>query len=147
MSNKKKQPSQVIGNYSKKLLQKTVTKLIEKVKELEQAQSAEDVSGFMALFDENAVWVNGAGTRLIGKKAIENFTKEVLPGAFSDGSSATYEIEHTMVLSPDLVLTAVRQTYFDHKGKVTSKGSPTYIWKQNDKQWPIISGQNTIVKN
>lgn len=114
-----------ISIYPKNISKETVTLFLEKVKELEQAQSAEDVSGFMALFDENAVWVNGVGTRLIGKKVIESFTEKVLSGAFSDGSSATYEIEHLTVLSPDLVLTAVRQTYFDHKGNVTSKGSPT----------------------
>ncbi|UII31466.1 SgcJ/EcaC family oxidoreductase [Fulvivirga ulvae] len=87
--------------------QEMITRLLNKVKELEQTQQAEDVSGFMALFDENAVWVNGAGTRLIGKEAIKKFTQQVLPGAFADGSSATYHVEHIVVLAPGIVLTAV----------------------------------------
>lgn len=127
--------------------QEMITALLNKVKELEQAQRAEDVAGFLALFDEHAVWVNGVGTRLIGKEVIKEFTQQVLPGAFADGSSATYNVEHIVVLAPDITLTAVRQTYFDSQGTVTSKGSPTYIWKHSNDQWVMVSGQNTVIKD
>ena len=40
--------------------------LIALVAEIERSQQQEDVDGFLALFDPAAVWVNGAGRRLIG---------------------------------------------------------------------------------
>jgi ketosteroid isomerase-like protein len=40
--------------------------LIQRVAELERSQQQEDVDGFLALFDEDAVWVTGGGIRLIG---------------------------------------------------------------------------------
>ena len=59
--------------------------LIERVSALERCQRQEDVDGFLDLFDEAAVWVNGAGRRLVGRDEIATFTRQVLPGAFAPG--------------------------------------------------------------
>ncbi|HEV3012508.1 MAG TPA: DUF4440 domain-containing protein [Actinomycetota bacterium] len=60
----------------------------------------------------------------------------------SDGS-VTYDVEHVLFISPDVVLTGVRQQYFDLDGHPTSAGLPSYVWRRTDGVWRIIAGQNT----
>ena len=62
-------------------------------------QQQEDVDGFLALFAPTAVWVDGAGRRLIGLDEIGAFTRSVLPGAMA-GISVTYEVEHVASSRP-----------------------------------------------
>ena len=121
-----------------------VTALIGRVADLERTQLEEDVDGFLALFDQGAVWVTGGGKRLIGLDAIAAFTRSVLPGAMTD-ASVTYEVEHIAMITPDVALTGVRQTSFDRAGQPTSRGLPTYIWKRAGAAWLIAAGQNTGV--
>lgn len=124
-----------------------VEELIARVAELERAQRTEDVDGFMALFDDHAVWVSGGGVRLIGRHTIAEFTKKVLPGAFIDGS-VRYEVEHIAFITPDVALTGVNQEYLATDGQPLSprqEGRPSYIWQRRDEQWLIVSGQNTAV--
>jgi len=64
--------------------QATIDALTARVAQLELAQREEDVEGFLALFDPQAVWVTGGGVRLVGSDAIAEFTRQVLPGAFSE---------------------------------------------------------------
>jgi uncharacterized protein (TIGR02246 family) len=121
--------------------------LVGLVAELERSQQQEDVEGFLALFAPAAVWVNGAGRRLIGLDEISEFTRAVLPGAMTDGS-VTYEVEHVAFVSPDIALTGVRQQYLDGEGKPLADdgaGSPTYLWSRADGTWKIVAGQNTAV--
>jgi uncharacterized protein (TIGR02246 family) len=119
-----------------------VEALVERVAELGRTQQQEDVQGFLSLFDPVAVWVTGGGQRLIGLDVISDFTRTVLPGAMSDGS-VTYDVEHVLFISPDVVLTGVRQQYFDLDGHPTSAGLPSYVWRRTDGVWRIIAGQNT----
>jgi uncharacterized protein (TIGR02246 family) len=117
------------------------------VTELERCQQQEDVDGFLALFAPAAVWVNGAGRRLIGLDEISDFTRRVLPGAMADGS-VTYEVEHIAFVTPDVALTGVRQQYLDGDGKPLAEegvGSPTYLWSRTGDTWKIVAGQNTAV--
>jgi len=121
--------------------------LIERVSTLERCQREEDVDGFLDLFDEAAVWVNGAGRRLIGRDEIAAFTREVLPGAFATGS-VNYEVQHILFIRSDVALTGVRQEYVDAKGHPAAEGafgSPSYVWRRNGDSWKIIAGQNTSV--
>jgi len=106
---------------------------------------AEDFGGFLSLFDEEAVWVTGGGMRLVGLDAIKKFTGAVLPGAFSDGSTVTYEVVHFWFLADDVVLTSVDQQYYHADGKAASAGRPTYVWRYRDGTWSIVAGQNTVV--
>jgi uncharacterized protein (TIGR02246 family) len=124
--------------------QADVTALIGRVAELERTQVSEDVGGFVALFDPGAVWVTGGGRRLIGLDPIAEFTRSVLPGAMADGS-VVYEVEHVLMIAPDVALTGVCQRYLDHGGRTTSAGLPTYVWKRSGETWLIVSGQNTGV--
>jgi uncharacterized protein (TIGR02246 family) len=121
--------------------------LVGLVAELERSQQQEDVDGFLALFAPAAVWVNGAGRRLIGLDEISEFTRAVLPGAMADGS-VTYEVEHVAFVTPDVALTGVRQQYLDGEGKplvADGAGSPTYLWSRAGGIWKIVAGQNTAV--
>jgi uncharacterized protein (TIGR02246 family) len=121
-----------------------VDALIVRVAELERTQQQEDVEGFLALFEPEAVWVTGGGRRLIGLDTIDVFTRSVLPGAMAEGS-VTYQVEHILLIAPDVVLTGVKQEYTDLQGKPTSAGLPTYVWRQRHGTWRIIAGQNSGV--
>ena len=118
-----------------------VAVLVSRVAELERTQQEEDVEGFLALFDTDAVWVTGGGRRLIGRDAIAAFTRTVLPGAMADGS-VTYEVEHILFIAPDVALTGVKQQYVDQEGKPTSAGLPSYVWRNRHGAWRIVAGQN-----
>lgn len=119
--------------------------LTARVAELQRTQMTEDVAGFLSLFDEEAVWVTGGGVRLVGLDAIKEFTGAVLPGAFSDGSTVTYEVVHVSSLAADVALTSVDQWYYDAGGEAVSAGRPTYVWRYRDGIWSIVAGQNTAV--
>jgi uncharacterized protein (TIGR02246 family) len=117
--------------------------LTARVADLERTQRAEDVEGFLALFDLQATWVTAGGQRLVGRDAIAEFTRQVLPGAFAEGS-VSYTVEVVETLAPDVVVTGVRQQYFDSDHKPTNAGSPTYVWRRTSGQWLIVVGQNTM---
>lgn len=124
--------------------------LVARVAELERVQLAEDVEGFLALFDEDAVWVTGGGMRLIGRDAIATFTRTVLPGwrRAAGDQSARYVVEHIRFITPDVALTAVNQEYLTADGEPLSprmEGRPTYTWQRRGSQWLIVAGQNTAV--
>ncbi|MGB7238833.1 MAG: SgcJ/EcaC family oxidoreductase, partial [Rhodococcus sp. (in: high G+C Gram-positive bacteria)] len=93
-----------------------VEELIAHVAELERAQRSEDVEGFLALFDDEAVWVSAGGVRLIGRDTIAGFTRKVLPGAFADGT-VRYDVEHIQFVTPDIALTGVNQEYLSADGQ------------------------------
>jgi uncharacterized protein (TIGR02246 family) len=127
-----------------------VAALVARVAELEQVQRAEDVEGFVALFDEDAVWVSAAGVRLVGRDAIAASTRALLPGAFSDGpvASVRYDVEHVRFITPDVALTGVDQEYLDLRGQPLSpprRGRPSYLWRRRAGRWLIAAGQNTSV--
>lgn len=124
---------------------KVVAEITQRVADLERTQRTEDVDSFMALFDTDAVWVTGGGRRLVGRDAIATFTRGVLPGAFSDGGSVSYTVDHILFISDEVVLTGVSQEYFDAQGKPAGSGLPTYIWRRAGDTWLIVSGQNTGV--
>jgi uncharacterized protein (TIGR02246 family) len=122
-----------------------VRALVNLVAELERCQQQEDVEGFLSLFDSAAVWVNGAGRRLIGRDTIAAFTRQVLPGAFANGS-VNYSVVHVAFLGPDIALTGVDQQYTDLEGRPSGgAGSPSYVWSRSRDTWRIVAGQNTAV--
>lgn len=123
-----------------------VAALIGRVAELERSQRTEDVEGFLALFEPDAVWVTGGGKRLIGLDVIADFTRQVLPGAMRDGS-VRYEVVHVTFIRPDIALTNVHQQYTDLDGNPADGmvGAPSYLWSKRDGLWRIAAGQNTTV--
>jgi uncharacterized protein (TIGR02246 family) len=125
-----------------------VDALLDHVARVQSTQRAEDVDGFMSLFHPRAIWVNGAGTRLIGRDSIAEFTRGALPGGMGDGSVG-YDVEHIEFISADIALTCVVQQYLDASGNPfdpASQGSPSYLWvRSSGNSWQIQSGQNTIV--
>jgi uncharacterized protein (TIGR02246 family) len=123
-----------------------VQTLIARVAELERTQLDEDVEGFVALFDTDAVWITGGGIRLVGRDAIADFTRQVLPGAMHDGS-VRYDVMHIAFIRPDVALTSVNQQYLtlDGQPKPGQAGRPSYVWSKTDGVWRIVTGQNTTV--
>jgi uncharacterized protein (TIGR02246 family) len=119
------------------------------VTELQRAQRAEDVDGFVALFHPDAVWVTAHGRRLVGRDAIAAFTAQVLPGAMQD-SAAVYEVEHVVEVRPDVAVVAVRQRPVTLDGAPIvdqAEGRPTYVLARDDGAWRIVAGQNTQVRD
>lgn len=116
--------------------------LAARVAEIERTQNEEDVDGFLALFAEEATWVTGDGHRLNGLAEISLFTASVLPGAFAEGS-VSYELELVRVITPEVAVTGVLQSYVDGSGTRTGVGAPTYVWQLVGGKWLIAVGQNT----
>jgi uncharacterized protein (TIGR02246 family) len=121
-----------------------VEALAARVAELERSQRQEDCQGFLALFDPAATWVTGGGRRLIGREAISEFTRQVLPGAFVDGS-VDYTVRVVSFISPHVALTGVDQQYVDGDNRPAGAGRPSYVWRRVDGDWLIVAGQNTAV--
>jgi uncharacterized protein (TIGR02246 family) len=124
-----------------------VSHLISAVAEVERSQRAEDVAAFLALFDQDAVWVTGGGQRLVGYDMIAEFTRRVLPGAMRDGT-VTYQPRIVQFITLDVAVTGVDQEYLDLDGSPTTPptlGRPTYVWIRRNAGWRIIVGQNTAV--
>jgi uncharacterized protein (TIGR02246 family) len=122
--------------------------LEQMVAALEHAQQHELVEEFVALFHPDAVWVTGGGRRLIGRDAIAEFTRQVLPGAMTE-STARYDVEHIVFVRPDVAVVAVRQRPVTLDGtplRDRSEGRPTYLMaKDSAGEWRIHAGQNTLV--
>ena len=121
-----------------------VQALLGRVAELERTQLAEDVEGFVALFELDALWVTGGGRRLVGRQQIADFTRQVLPGAFSN-ASVRYDVAVVSFITSDVAVTSVNQQYTDSSGRPTSAGRPSYVWIRRDETWLIAAGQNTGV--
>ena len=118
------------------------------VARLEAAQQAEDVTGFMALFAEHAVWTTAHGKRIVGRDAIHAFTESVLPGAMRE-STARYDIERIAFLRPDVAVVSVRQSPVTLAGEPlegAAEGRPTYVLTRERDEWLIAAAQNTQVK-
>jgi uncharacterized protein (TIGR02246 family) len=117
------------------------------VARLQTAQQSEDVAGFIALFAEHAVWTTGHGKRLVGRDAIHDFTKTVLPGAMRE-STARYDVERIALLRPDVAVVTVRQRTITPQGaplEHAPEGRPTYVLTREGDEWLIAAAQNTQV--
>ncbi|SDN02318.1 SgcJ/EcaC family oxidoreductase [Allokutzneria albata] len=117
------------------------------VAEVERVQRNELVEEFVGLFREDAVWTTAHGKVLLGRDAIAEFTRKVLPGATTD-STATYEVVHVLFIRPDVAAVKVRQRYFALDGQPLpgdSEGAPLYVMTKEDGRWVLTAGQNTPV--
>ena len=114
---------------------------------LEHAQRNELVDEFVSLFREDATWTTAAGKLLIGRDAIAEFTKQVLPGAMQ-GLVPSYEVVHVLFIRPDVAAVKVRQRYFSPEGELVTEegeGTPMYVMSKEDGQWRLTANQNTHV--
>lgn len=110
---------------------------------VEHAQNTEDPDAFLALFRDDAIWTTGGGHRLFGLEAIAEFTRRVLPGGMA-GSTVTFEVEHVLLLRPDVAAVKVIQTY--HTADGTEVGSPMFVMtREPDGRWLLTACQNTMV--
>jgi len=114
---------------------------------VEHAQRHELVEEFVSLFREDAIWTTGAGKLLIGRDAIADFTRQVLPGAMK-GLVPSYEVVHVLFIRPDVAAVKVRQRYFSPDGTPATElgeGTPMYVMSKEDGQWRLTANQNTGV--
>ncbi|MCP3798367.1 SgcJ/EcaC family oxidoreductase [Allokutzneria sp. A3M-2-11 16] len=117
------------------------------VAEVERVQQNELVEEFIALFREDAIWTTGHGKVLLGRDAIAEFTRKVLPGAMTD-STATYEVVHVLFIRPDVAAVKVRQRYLTLDGQPMpgdSEGAPLYVMTKENGRWGLTACQNTPV--
>ena len=128
--------------------QTDVDTILALVAAVEEAQSKEDVDGFLALFRDDALWVTGHGKRLYGRDTIADFTRRVLPGATKE-SYATYTPDHLLFVRPDIAVVNVNQKYARRPGSTAElpveTGSPVYFLAKDDGEWRIAAAQNTVV--
>ncbi|MGC9542708.1 SgcJ/EcaC family oxidoreductase [Streptomyces sp. UG1] len=118
--------------------------IAEVVATVERTQRAKDPEGFLALFHPDALWTTGHGKVLIGRDAIAEFTRAVLPAATWEGE-VTYEVVHTQLLRPDVAAVKVRQVYHSPQGD--TEGAPLYVMtRQDDGRWLLHACQNTEVR-
>ncbi|WP_371675049.1 SgcJ/EcaC family oxidoreductase [Streptomyces sp. NBC_01276] len=111
---------------------------------VERTQRSKDAEGFLALFHPDALWTTAHGKVLVGRDAIAEFTRAVLPDANWDGE-VTYEAVHTRFLRPDVAAVKVRQVY--HSAEGDTEGAPLYVMtKQEDGTWLLHACQNTEVR-
>ena len=118
------------------------------VRQLQAAQQAEDVEGFMKLFAEDSVWTTAHGKRIAGRDAIQTFTETVLPGAMQE-STARYDVERIAFLRPDVAVVNVRQQPVTLAGEPLAgapEGRPTYVLTREGEDWLIAAAQNTQLK-
>jgi|SRR5690606_20895018 len=114
---------------------------------VEHAQRHELVDEFVSLFREDAIWTTGGGKLLIGRDAIADFTRQVLPGAMT-GLVPSYEVVHVLFIRPDVAAVKVRQRYFSPAGELLStqgEGSPMYVMSKEAGRWYLTACQNTLV--
>ncbi|WSY29754.1 SgcJ/EcaC family oxidoreductase [Streptomyces sp. NBC_00887] len=110
---------------------------------VEHSQQAKDPEEFLGLFHPDAIWTTAHGKVLVGRDAISEFTREVLPASNWDGR-VTYEVAHVLFIRPDVAAVKVRQRYLALGEE--SEGAPLYvISKQDDGRWLLTACQNTVV--
>lgn len=124
-----------------------IAAITQVVATVEHAQRHELVDEFISLFREDAIWTTGGGKLLIGRDAIADFTRQVLPGAMT-GLVPSYEVVHVLFIRPDVAAVKVRQRYFSPTGELLStpgEGSPMYVMSKEDGRWYLTACQNTLV--
>ncbi|MER5810252.1 SgcJ/EcaC family oxidoreductase [Streptomyces sp. NPDC002033] len=110
---------------------------------VEHSQQNKDPDEFLTLFQADAVWTTAHGKVLIGRDAISEFTRKVLPAADWDGK-VSYEVVHVLFIRPDVAAVKVRQRYLSPDDE--SEGAPLYVMaKQDDGRWLLAACQNTGV--
>ncbi|MFD8205168.1 SgcJ/EcaC family oxidoreductase [Streptomyces sp. NPDC059695] len=110
---------------------------------VEHSQQNKDPEEFLGLFHPDAIWTTAHGKVLIGRDAIAEFTRAVLPAASWDGK-VTYEVAHVLFIRPDVAAVKVRQRYLSPGEE--SEGAPLYVVsKQDDGRWLLTACQNTGV--
>lgn len=106
---------------------------------VEHSQNNELPEEFLELFRADAIWTTGGGKRLYGREEIAAFTRQVLPGGMKD-TSVTFELEHLMLIRPDVAAVKLRQVYRTPDG--IDVGSPLWVLAKEDGRWLLTAAQN-----
>ncbi|MFW5415298.1 SgcJ/EcaC family oxidoreductase [Nocardiopsis sp. CNT-189] len=115
---------------------------------IQHSQMNELADEFIDLFRHDAVWTTGGGRTLLGRDAIAEFSRRVLPGAMR-GAKTTLEVVHVMFIRPDVAAAKIRQRRWSTvDGELVEdefESSPLLILAKEDGEWLLAAGQNTGV--
>jgi uncharacterized protein (TIGR02246 family) len=111
---------------------------------VEHAMEHELVDEFVGLYRQDAVATTAHGKVLVGREAIAEFTRTVLPGSAGE-FAATYEVAHVLFARPDVAIVKVRQHYPGSAEDAESHGTPTYVMTKDDGRWRLAATQNTVI--
>lgn len=111
---------------------------------VEHAMEHEDVDEFVGLYRPDAVATTAHGKVLVGRDAIAEFTRSVLPGSAGE-FAAEYGVGHVVFVRPDVAIVKVRQYDPNTADGVPHEGTPTYVMSKDDGRWRLAATQNTVV--
>ncbi|SHF89767.1 SgcJ/EcaC family oxidoreductase [Streptoalloteichus hindustanus] len=117
------------------------------VARVQHAQRDELVDEFVGLFRSDAIWTTGHGKLLIGRDAIADFTRQVLPGGMA-GTTVSFDVVHVLFIRPDVAAVKVRQRYERLDGQPAEdggEGTPLFVMAKEDGRWWLTACQNTGV--
>ena len=81
---------------------------------LEAAHAREDMDGYLEHFARDTVWVTSRGVCYRGRDALGDYLRSVIPGGL--GEALRFVVESVHVISPDIRIVVVQQTYVDGEG-------------------------------
>ena len=112
---------------------------------VEHAMEHVAVDEVVGLYRPDAVATTAHGKVLIGRDAISEFTRSVLPRS-SGEYAAEYGVAHVVFVRPDVAIVKVRQYDPNTADGVPHEGTPTYVMSKEDGRWRLAATQNTVVR-
>jgi uncharacterized protein (TIGR02246 family) len=107
-----------------------------------------DPGPFLDLHTDEAIIVNIAGRRVLGKEALTEAMQAALSGPLADVTT-TLEIEDIRFTGADVALVSAAKYVHDNRadpaGALPSRGSLTYVVRRDESAWRIALAQTTPV--
>jgi len=113
------------------------------VKAVQDALNARDPEALGAHFSAQAVWTDGSGRTLVGRKQIAE------SGWRTGGQYARHDVVGVTEIGPDVLAVRIAQTPVDKAGREIegARGAPLYVIAREPGGWKIVAGQNALLAN
>lgn len=123
-------------------------RLIEQVlTDAARFQNRKDYEGFTQLFTQDAVVVNIKGIRIFGRDKIYQFMKTAMQSFLAEITVENEVVNTTFLRSDVAVVSAVQHIFKKENHKEENlKGSATFVLVNEQGNWLIALGQNTIAE-
>lgn len=121
-----------------------ITKIIRRA---EQAQN--DVTALMSLHSDDAVIVNLAGRRIVGKKAFEQAMRAALGSSLAEVTTTVEISDITFVDHATAIASCVKSVHDNRDGvdaALPSRGALTYVLALRQDAWQIVLAQTTPMR-
>lgn len=119
----------------------------ELIQSFEIAANEKKPKEIAELVDVNAVIVNVAGIRLLGKEEFHQFIKTVMEGSLSELVTKN-EITDIRFIRPDVAVVSAIQTAATNEGRIAKdhgKGNVTSVLVKERDRWLVAVAQNTMI--